>query len=622
MKSKNLADLPGGAAQFIDLADFDRETLSRRLVELEDIRMRTEDQAADAVAVAEELYIARQEAEKAKKRADDSASTVKAILEALAEGVVVIKPDWRIETVNPAAKALICLDGRRASGERLPDLIELAAPMAFPDIPSDMGEVAGIDGSVRRGDGRHIPIEMSMREFRTAAGQRFAVVLSDVGERKEAEKTILELALNDALTGLANRNLFHRRLEDALAASARSGKPVALMYLDLDKFKDINDDYGHPIGDGLLIEVAERLTEATRKTDTVARLGGDEFAIVATEVENRETISILAARIIEGLSEPMTIDATLLKTGTSIGISFYPEDASDADELIRLADLALYGAKSAGRGTFQLYDENLQSEIHKNQVIENDMKIGLVRGEFEVHYQPIVDSVTERPVAAEALVRWRHPTHGLLPPLDFIPIAEERGLIGLIGKQVLNVACAQNKAWQDSGAAPIRVAVNISPHQFLSDDLIDDVAEALESSRLASEWLEIEITESMVILDLETVRGRLNRLHDLGVQLSIDDFGTGFCSLLQLKQFPIDRLKIDRAFIQDVASDIDSAAISKSVLDLGRSMGLEVVAEGVETEDQISFLRANDCPHFQGFAFGKPCPGDAFLEWLEETNVA
>ncbi len=601
----------------------DNEALRRRLCEVEYAQSRLEDHAAEIVAMAEELYVARQTAERAKRHARDAAITMRAVLDAIPDAVLTIDPEWRIQALNRAGRELLVAYGRRLRGRRLSSLVRLVdGAGGFPERATLMGDVSNVEGAIDGPEGKDIPIEFSMRGFRTAGGQRFTVVLRSIVERKKAEETILKLALTDSLTGLANRNLFQRRLSDAIATSERTGKALALIYLDLDRFKSINDTFGHPVGDGLLVEVAARLTAATRRTDTVARLGGDEFAIIATEVERPESITVLAERIIDSLAEPMTIDGALVKTGTSIGISFYPRDAEDADELIRLADMALYEAKSEGRGTYHVYDQGLQSTLRQIQVIENDMRVGLVRGEFEVFYQPIVDCREERPVAAEALVRWRHPSRGLLMPDEFIPIAEERGLIRHLGRHVLREACRQNKEWQDAGAPPIRISVNVSPRQFADGSLVRDVAEALELSGLDPKWLELEITETMVTVDLGEAKRKLFELRALGVQLAIDDFGTGFSSLRQLQEFPVQRLKIDRSFITHVVDNPGDAAISRSVLGLCHNLGLEVVAEGVETSAQIRFLRDNDCHSLQGFAFGRPCSADAFFGWLREQQRA
>lgn len=597
------------------------EALHTRIHELEDMMERLEEQGSETVAMAEELFVARQQAEKATKKAENSAATVRAVFDVLTDALVTVKSDWKIETCNPAALALFGVEEKFLLDKPLLSLFldRTALPKSVDSV--DKKPITNVEAMVIQAGTGQVPVEVSVQSFATDGGKRFAVSLRDIAERKSAEAKILQLALNDTLTGLANRNLFQRRLNSAIATAQRTKSKVALMYLDLDKFKNINDTYGHPIGDALLVEVAERLKEATRKTDTVARLGGDEFAIVATNIASEGSITTVAERIVVAMSEPINAGGATVNTGTSIGISFYPQDATDAHELVRLADLALYKAKSDGRGNYHVYDDSLQCDIEEAKTFENELREGLKRGDFRVMYQPIVDCRTHKVTAVEALARWHHPTKGVLTPDRFIPLAEERGLIGQLDKAVLMEACRQNKYWQDRGLPAFRVSVNISPRQFLGGALVEGVEEALTKSGLSAQYLELEITESMVAVDTEEVTRKLERLRAIGVQLAIDDFGTGFSSLSHLKRFPVQRLKIDRMFVSDITTNRDNAAISCSVLGLGHSMGLHVVAEGVETAEQIEYLSEKGCDELQGFAFSKPREPDALEAWVRE-NVA
>ena len=401
----------------------------------------------------------------------------------------------------------------------------------------------------------------------------------------------------------------------------RTDRHVALMLLDLDNFKSINDNFGHPVGDDLLMEIARLLTDATRDIDTVARLGGDEFAIIAPNLESTMTVDTIAVRIIQQLSRPMTLKGCLLNTGASIGISVCPRDDIDAEALIRMADQALYAAKTEGRGAYHYYDKAMHSAAMAQKRLEDDLRLALVREEFELYYQPQLRITGDRILGAEALVRWRHPARGLLAPGEFIPIAESSALIVELGEWVLRQSCKQNKVWQDTGMSPFRVAVNISARQFQSDDLAATVESVLEETGLDPQWLEIEITEGMMITDTETAATKLERIDDLGVQIAIDDFGTGYSSLAYLKSFPVKRLKVDQSFVRDLSTDADDAAIAEAVIRLGHSLNLEVLAEGVETQGHVDFPREKGCDGLQGFHFSRPLPQHEFVDWVRGGGV-
>jgi diguanylate cyclase (GGDEF)-like protein len=456
---------------------------------------------------------------------------------------------------------------------------------------------------------------MRISKHRTESGGVVGI-WTDITESKRAEETIRDLALNDPLTGLANRNGFHECLTDAIAAARHLDTRVALLFLDLDRFKRVNDETGHPGGDKLLKQAARRFTMLARETDTVARLGGDEFAIIMTGTASADTSSLLAKRIIDSLAQPFSVYGREVTSGTSIGISIYPDDDTEIDGLIRKADMALYQAKYLGRGTFQLYDEEMHSAVRRGRAIETELRTALARNEFVLHYQPQLDITGAKTTGAEALIRWQHPERGLLSPAEFIDVAETSGLIVEIGKWVLGEACAQSSRWSAAGLPALRIAVNISARQFKSDDLVETVRDVLDETGIEPSLLELEITESMVMHDVEQTTERLSQLTELGLEISIDDFGTGYSSLAYLKQFPVQRLKIDQSFVAKLDVESDDAAIVEAIIRLGHSLRLKVTAEGVETGQQLAMLRELGCNDVQGYFFSKPVTAVEFYDWM------
>ncbi len=408
------------------------------------------------------------------------------------------------------------------------------------------------------------------------------------------------MARHDALTDLPNRTLFRERLDQALRSVGR-GERVAVLCLDLDRFKDVNDTLGHPIGDHLLKEVAGRLSECLREGDTVCRLGGDEFAIVqvGSELQLRDT-SALANRVIEVVGAPYFIQGNHVIVGTSVGISVAPDDGSDPDQLPRNADMALYRAKGDGRGSYRFFETGMDAMAQARRILELDLRAALSHGEFEVHYQQILDVNTDRIKCFEALIRWKHPQRGMILPADFVPLAEETGLIVPIGDWVLRRACMDAARWPQD----VRVAVNLSPAQFRNRNLAPSVLAALAASELAPNRLELEITETVLLHDNAATLATLHRLRGAGIRIAMDDFGTGSSSLSYLRSFPFDKIKIDRSFVHELASRGDSMAIVRAVTGLGRSLGVSTTAEGVETGEQLALLRAEGCNEAQGFLFG------------------
>lgn len=432
-------------------------------------------------------------------------------------------------------------------------------------------------------------------------GGGFVAANFDITERKRDQETIGRLEHQDALTGLPNRALFQERLRSGLS-QAKSGVALAVHYLDIDRFKSINDTLGHHVGDALLIAVAERLKGELKDTDTVARIGGDEFAIIQMAPQSIEDIEALAKRILGAFSEPFALAENTVSVATSIGIAVSPSDGNDAEQLLMNADMALYRTKSVGRGSFGFFEHSMHERLQKRHQIIMGLHEAIANSKFELHYQPIVNVKTRRIVGCEALIRWSHPVRGLIPASEFIPIAEECGLIGQIGDWVLKRACAEASLWPDD----IWVAVNISPAQFRDRDLVEKVTSAAKNISLSRVIL--EITETLLMTDRDAASAILETLRKMGVRFSIDDFGTGFSSLSYLQEFPFDKIKIDRSFVSSAANVKRSATLRRSIIQLGYNLGMTSVAEGVETEQQLERLRAEGCVEAQGFLFSRAVP--------------
>jgi diguanylate cyclase (GGDEF)-like protein/PAS domain S-box-containing protein len=455
-----------------------------------------------------------------------------------------------------------------------------------------------------------------VRDPRTDQVSHFVGVQHDITEIKRYQDELEHQANHDALTGLANRNLFRDRLEQGMRVAHRYGRACSVAFIDLDNFKLINDSLGHEIGDQVLKIVGERLAACIREGDTVARLGGDEFVLLVTEHGRDSGRLRVAHRVIAAIAQPFAIEQREFKVTCSIGIASFPHDGEDAETLLRNADTAMYRAKDLGRNTFQLYSAEMNANLDERLTLETDLWNALDRAEFILFYQPKVLLATGRIVGMEALLRWRHPTKGMILPDRFIPIAEESSLIVEIGNWVIREACKQNRAWHDAGLRRVPIAVNISGRQ-IHPDLAETVRAAIEDAGVPPDHLEIELTESAVMSNIDAAMETLKLLRDMKVRISLDDFGTGYSSLSYLKRLPVTGLKIDQSFIRDLATDPDDAAIVRAIIAVALELALDVTAEGVETAEQLAFLKSHGCTEAQGFYFARPVPADAMRALLE-----
>jgi diguanylate cyclase (GGDEF)-like protein/PAS domain S-box-containing protein len=536
-------------------------------------------------------------------------------------GIVVTDADARIVKINPAFSKIMGYSAAEIVGRKTSLLQSGRHDEEFyRTLWTTLHREGQWQGEIwdRRKDGRSIPLWQSISAVHDAQGQltHFVGVFFDLSEHKRSADHIHHLAYYDTLTELPNRQLFGERCEHALQRARCSGLSLALLFLDLDRFKYVNDSLGHPVGDDLLRAVAQRLKESLRHCDTVARLGGDEFIVLLEGVSSRRAIELTARRILAAFHQPFLVHGHRLDVRTSIGVSCYPDDGEDTTTLIKNADLAMYQAKESGRGDFRFYEAHLTTHARERLFLEGELRNALKRNELTVHYQPQFAFPDGRLVGAEALLRWRHPQRGWIPPDLFIPIAEDAGLIVSIGEWVLRAACHQAKAWMAAGLKTPRIAVNLSGVQIERSDILATVTRALADAALPPEYLELEITETFIMRETQRNIKVMEELRALGVSLAIDDFGTGQSSLRYLNRLPVDKLKIDRSFIRDIPGDSDEIAITRAILALARSLRLRVLAEGVETARQAEFLEEAGCDEVQGYYFGWPMEPTSFRNLL------
>jgi diguanylate cyclase (GGDEF)-like protein/PAS domain S-box-containing protein len=516
--------------------------------------------------------------------------------------VIVIHRDGVVRQVNAAGARLFGVPVEQLIGR---PWLELIAEGDHRLVTRRAGrqnkELTPEELHVRTPAGRLIPVELASSAISYEGKPAVAVSLRDLSQRKRDEARIRHLAHHDALTDLPNRFLLQDRLNAALHAATRSKAIVAVLYLDLDRFKPVNDLLGHAMGDALLIQVGQRLRAALRANDDLARIGGDEFMVVTT-VEAPESVALLAGRLVDTMSEPFDLGRDQVEIGVSIGIALFPRDSDSEEGLMHAADTALYRAKEEKRGTFRFFEAAMDEQLHARRQLEHDLRHAVENNQLELHYQPLVNCVSGKVEGFEALLRWHHPKHGMMRPGEFIPLAEETGLIIKIGQWVIETACEAAAKWIE----PHRLAVNISPIQFRKSDLVQIVSDALASAGLPGERLEIEITEGILMEDTERAIEVLSALREQGVRIALDDFGTGYSSLSYLRSFTLDKLKIDRSFIKELGQSPESEIIVRTIIGLAHNLGLSIVAEGVETPQQLSILRDLTCDQLQGYLFGRP----------------
>ena len=551
-----------------------------------------------------------------------------ATLDSIGDAVACTDILENITLLNPAAERMTGWSQQEAAGRPMAEILRMVDATSGQSIQHPMDIAAALGGplsmpknvSLIRRDGIPIPIEDSVARIHDREGQvtGAVIVFRDVSAARALVLQLAHAAEHDSLTGLPNRLLLTDRINQAIALAERQGNKVAVLFLDLDHFKFVNDALGHPIGDKLLQSVAKLLVDCVRGSDTVSRLGGDEFVALLSELQHSEDAAITARRMLKAVATIRSIGDHALDVSTSIGVSVYPDDGHDAGTLIKNADTAMYQAKEAGRKNYQFFKPFMNARAVERQVLEEGLSRAVERGEFALHYQPRINLRTGEIVGAEALLRWTHPTRGPVPPAQFIPVAEDCGLILPIGAWVLRKVCQQAQAWAAAGLPETTVAVNVSALEFRQEDFLDRLLATINETGLDPRFLELELTESVLVKMGGPAASVLRTLRESGISVALDDFGTGYSSLSYLRKFPVDALKIDRSFIDQVQSaDGGYAAVVTAIIVMARSLNLRVVAEGVETWEQLAFLRAHQCDEVQGYYFSRPVPAEQFTRLLK-----
>lgn len=566
-------------------------------------------------------FIAVKEDITAQKRAEDQLRMNATVFETTAEGIMVTDADNLIKTVNPAFTRITGYAPEEAIGRGPSMLSSGRHNKAFYESLWDSVQQKGYwTGEVwnRRKDGSVFPEWLSIAAIPGEDGiaKEYVAVFSDISKHKQDEEQIRYQANYDALTGLPNRSLLSDRLTQAIGSANRENWKLALLFIDLDQFKMVNDTFGHVMGDELLQQVASRVRACVRESDTVARFGGDEFVILLQDVTDMDAVAGIAAKVIDSIIRVFTLYGREIYIGASVGITIFPDDAVNADALLRNADMAMYQAKAHGRNNYQFFTASMQQRTLERQQLELDLRLAIKRNELEIYYQPVMDATLDRVVSIEALLRWNHPHRGVVSPNRFIPLAEDCGLIGSIGEWVIKGACEQLSQWHKAGFADLNMAVNLSSRQRELGLEADYLRQVLQDTGLSPETLTLEMTESLLMRDTDEAITWLTGFKALGVNLSVDDFGTGYSSLSYLKRFPVDILKIDRSFVNDLPADIDDASLVKTIVAMAESLNLSLVAEGVESKEQADFLVDIGCRNLQGFYYAKPMSAAAMTVWL------
>lgn len=553
-------------------------------------------------------------------QAEEDLRLFRGIFESSGEGIIITNTREEIVAVNRAFTDITQFEATEVIG-KTPRIINSGRHdnIFFEELWSAIKQLGHWQGEIwnRRKDGKIFPAWANINAVKNAEGKvtHYFSTFSDISGHMAAEERIRQLAFYDALTGLPNRSTFYSLMKQSLVLARRDDIAGGIMFIDLDRFKYINDTLGHGAGDELIRRVSARLKTCLRSSDVVARLGGDEFVVGLFDVKAQEDAAIVAKKMLATFATPFLIDGRDISISASIGISVYPGDGIDIDDLIKYADIAMYRAKDQGRNKYLFYSNDMNIRSLDRLEMESSLRRALDRKELLLHYQPQVNIHNGEMTGAEVLIRWQHPEMGMVSPGQFIPLAEETGLVVPIGRWVMNKAVEQNKTWQASGLPIVKLAVNLAAQQF-HPTLADEVSSVLMQHDLANQYLELEITESMVMNNADQVIEMLTDMDKLGVKTSLDDFGTGYSSLSYLKRFPIYKLKVDQSFVRGLPGDADDVAITRAIIGMGKSLGLKVIAEGVETQEQLDFLRAEGCDEIQGYLFSKPIPADEFAKLL------